>query len=124
MKHCLVVDDSGSIRKVAQRLLQDAKFRTSEAETRAEALDKCRREMPDCIIVDWQMPDGDAMAFMGQVRSLPGGDKAKILYMTSENDPVHVARALRSGADGHMMKPFDRETFLAPLNKVGFVEAA
>jgi two-component system chemotaxis response regulator CheY len=124
MKHCLVVDDSGSIRKVAQRILQAEKFRTSEATTRAEAVEQCRREMPDCIIVDWQMPDGDAMAFMGQLRSLPGGDKVKILYMTSENDPVHVARALRSGADAHMMKPFDRETFLGPLVAAGVLQAA
>jgi two-component system, chemotaxis family, chemotaxis protein CheY len=124
MKHCLVVDDSGSIRKVAQRILQDAKFRTSEATTRSEALDKCRREMPDCIIVDWQMPDGDAMSFMAQLRALPGGDKVKILYMTSENDPVHVARALRSGADVHMMKPFDKESFIRPLTEAGMVKAA
>jgi two-component system, chemotaxis family, chemotaxis protein CheY len=124
MKHCLVVDDSGSIRKVAQRILHEAKFRTSEATTRAEALDKCRREMPDCIIVDWQMPDGDAMSFMAQLRALPGGDKAKILYMTSENDPVHVARALRSGADVHMMKPFDKDSFIRPLAEAGLVKAA
>jgi two-component system chemotaxis response regulator CheY len=119
----LSVDDSGSIRKVAQRILQAEKLRTSEATTRAEAVEKCRREMPDCIIVDWQMPDGDALAFMGQLRGLPGGDKVKILYMTSENDPVHVARALRSGADAHMMKPFDRETFLAPLAAAGLLAA-
>jgi two-component system chemotaxis response regulator CheY len=53
MKHCLVVDDSGSIRKVARRILESTGFRTDEAETREEALAKCREEMPDCVIVDW-----------------------------------------------------------------------
>lgn len=120
MKHCLVVDDSGSIRKVARRILESIGFRTSEAETRAEALDSCRDEMPDCLVVDWQMPDGDALAFLAQLRSLPGGDRPKVMYLTSENDPIHVARALRSGADLHLMKPFDRESFLRPFAEAGF----
>ncbi|HEX9905713.1 MAG TPA: response regulator [Propylenella sp.] len=121
MKHCLIVDDSNSIRKVARRILEDLEFRTSEAETRRQALDLCREEMPDCVVVDWQMPDGDAMRFLGKLRALPGGNRPTVVYLTSENDPIHVARALRSGADIHMMKPFDREQFLQPLVEAGLV---
>ncbi len=120
MKHCLVVDDSCSIRKVARRILDSIGFRTSEAETRAEALDRCRDEMPDIVVVDWHMPDGDALAFLAKLRSLPGGDRPKVMYLTSENDEIHVARALRSGADLHLMKPFDRESFLRPFAAAGF----
>jgi two-component system, chemotaxis family, chemotaxis protein CheY len=43
------------------------------------------------------------------------------MYLTSENDPVQVARALRSGADAHMMKPFDRDSFLRPFVEAGLV---
>jgi two-component system chemotaxis response regulator CheY len=121
MKHCLVVDDSGSIRKVARRILEAVDFRTSEAETRAAALDQCRAEMPDCVVVDWNMPDGDAIAFMQKLRKLPNGTRPTVMYLTSENDPIHVARALRSGADHHMMKPFDRESFLRPFVEAGLV---
>ena len=121
MKHCLIVDDSSSIRKVAKRILQDLDFRTSEAETRRDALDICRAEMPDCIVVDWQMPDGDPMAFLTKLRALPGGNRPTIMYLTSENDPINVARALRSGADMHLMKPFDRDTFLRPFAEAGLV---
>ncbi len=119
MKHCLVVDDSSSIRKVARRILEDLDFRTSEAETRKDALDACRADMPDCVVVDWHMPDGDAISFLSKLRALPGGNRPTVMYLTSENDPVQVARALRSGADAHMMKPFDRDSFLRP-----FVEAS
>jgi two-component system chemotaxis response regulator CheY len=121
MKHCLIVDDSNSIRKVARRILEDMSFRATEADTRRAALEQCRDEMPDCIIVDWDMPDGDAMRFLSQLRALPGGDKPKVFYLTSENDPVQVARALRSGADVHMMKPFDRESFARPFVEAGLV---
>ena len=121
MKHCLVVDDSGSIRKVARRILEDMHFRASEAETRREALDICRDEMPDCIIVDWQMPDGDANGFLSKVRAMPEGKKPTIMYLTSENDALNIARAMRCGADLHMMKPFDRDTFIRPFQQAGLV---
>jgi two-component system chemotaxis response regulator CheY len=119
MKHCLIVDDSSSIRKVARRILEEVNVRASEAETRVDALDQCAVEMPDCLLVDWMMPDGDVMKFLTKVRAMPGGDKPKIIYLTSENDDVNVARAKRTGADTYMMKPFDRETFLRPFVEVG-----
>lgn len=121
MKHCLVVDDSNSIRKVARKILQDAGFRVSEAETRGDALSLCADEMPDCIVLDWQMPDGDAITFLNKLRGLPRGAHPKVVYLTSENDPLQVARVLRSGADLHMMKPFDEATFLRPLAEAGLV---
>ena len=119
MKHCLIVDDSSSIRKVARRILENANIRASEAETRSDAIEICRNEMPDCIVVDWLMPDGDAMKFLTKLRALPGGAQPTILYMTSERDPTNVARAMRSGADAHMMKPFDQASFMKPLAEAG-----
>ena len=121
MKHCLIVDDSNSIRKVARQILEEANIRASEAETRTEAIDMCRTEMPDCVVVDWQMPDGDVMKFLTKLRALPGGAQPTVMYLTSENDPDDVARAMRSGADVHMMKPFDRESFMKPLVEAGLV---
>ena len=119
MKHCLIVDDSSSIRKVARRILENAGVRVSEAETRAEAIDMCRNEMPDCVVVDWQMPDGDPMKFLTKLRALPGGATPTIFYMTSESEPADVARAMRSGADAHMMKPFDPVSYMKPLAEAG-----
>lgn len=121
MKHCLIVDDSSSIRKVARRILESAELRVTEADTRAEAIDFCRNEMPDCIVVDWQMPDGEPMKFLTKLRALPGGAQPTIFYMTSENDAENIARAMRSGADGHMLKPFDRDTLIRPLAEAGLV---
>lgn len=121
MKHCLVVDDSNSIRKVARKILQDAGLRVSEAETRRDALDLCADGMPDCIVLDWQMPDGDAITFLSKLRGLPRGDHPKVIYLTSENEPLQIARVLRSGADLHMMKPFDQAGLLRPLAEAGLV---
>ena len=121
MKHCLIVDDSNSIRKVARKILEDASIRASEADNRADAVEMCRNEMPDCVVVDWQMPDGDAMKFLTKLRALPGGAQPTVMYLTSETDPDNVARAMRSGADMHIMKPFDRDSFMKPFAEAGLV---
>jgi two-component system chemotaxis response regulator CheY len=121
MKHCLIVDDSSSIRKVARRILEEANFRASEVYSRVDAVDFCRNEMPDCIVVDWQMPDGDAMKFLTKIRALPGGAQPTVMYLTSEYDEEDVARAMRSGADMHIMKPFTRESFMKPFVDAGLI---
>ena len=119
MKHCLIVDDSNSIRKVASQLLQDLSLRTSEADTHEAAFAVCRESMPDCVVVDWQMPDGDGLTFVAELRKLPGGEEPVILYLTSENDPLQIARAVRCGATGHMMKPFDGESVARVMEGAG-----
>ncbi len=121
MKHCLIVDDSNSIRKVARRILEEVNVRASEAGSRTDALEQCSDEMPDCVIVDWMMPDGEVMKFLTKLRAMPGGDQTKIIYLTSEHDEINLARAKRNGADTHLMKPFDREAFLRPLVETGVV---
>ena len=64
MKHCLVVDDSAVIRKVAKRILEELRFTASEAENGREALDQCRVSMPDAVLLDWNMPVMDGIAFL------------------------------------------------------------
>jgi two-component system chemotaxis response regulator CheY len=121
MKHCLIVDDSSSIRKVARKILEEANVRASDVDNRADAIEMCRNDMPDCVVLDWLMPDGDGMKFLTKLRALPGGATPTVFYMTSENDEACIARAMRSGADAHMMKPFDRESFLKPLAEAGLI---
>ena len=56
MKTCLVVDDSSVIRKVARRILEGLDFEIMEAEDGEQALDVCRRQLPEAILLDWNMP--------------------------------------------------------------------
>ena len=73
MKHCLVVDDSAVIRKVARRILDELNFTTSEAENGFDALDQCRTSMPDAVLLDWNMPEMDGIAFLVALRKESGG---------------------------------------------------
>jgi two-component system chemotaxis response regulator CheY len=123
MKQCLIVDDSSSIRKVAKRILKDFGYEAAEAENGEEALKLCAESMPDSIIVDWQMPDVDSTRLMADIRKLPDGNKPTILYCTLENDPMRMAAAIRHGANGQLMKPFDREALTRSLSSVGLIDS-
>ncbi len=109
MKSCLIVDDSSVVRKVARRILEDMDFVVLEAEDGQEAFDKCRREMPDAVLLDWQMPIMGGLEFLKLLRGYVGGERVKVIYCVTENDVGQIALALKAGATDWMMKPFERD---------------
>jgi two-component system chemotaxis response regulator CheY len=121
VKHCLVVDDSSVIRKVARRILEGFDFRITEAEDGQKALDVCNQAMPDAILLDWNMPVLDGFDFLKQLRKLPGGKEPKVVFCTTENDIAHIAKAMRAGADEYIMKPFDKDIVEAKFHEVGLI---
>lgn len=121
MKTCLVVDDSRVIRKVACRILKELSFEAEEAENGAAALMACRRQMPDVILLDWQMPQMSGIEFLKALRSETRGNHPIVLFCTTENDATHIGEAIGAGADEYIMKPYDRPMLEAKLAEVGLV---
>lgn len=119
MKTCLIVDDSSVIRKVARRILEALDFQIMEAEDGEQALESCRRQLPEAILLDWNMPKMDGYEFLRSLRRLPGGDGPKVVFCTTENGVNHIRAAIEAGADEYIMKPFDRETLEGKLQTVG-----
>ncbi len=121
MKRCLIVDDSSVIRKVARRILENFGFTVIEASDGRQALDTCTKEMPDAILLDWNMPVMDGFDFLRALRAMPSGDRPKVVFCTTENDLAHIARAMHAGADEYIMKPFDKEIVEAKFQEVGLI---
>ena len=121
MKHCLVVDDSSVVRKVARRILEGFDFTVSEAEDGSQALDMCRRGMPDMILLDWHLPAMDGIEVVASLRKLDHGREPKVLYCVSEADVAQIARALRAGIDDYILKPFDRALVEAKRHEGGML---
>jgi two-component system chemotaxis response regulator CheY len=121
MKTCLIVDDSSVIRKVARRILEGLEFQIVEAENGEEAIESCKKNLPDAILLDWNMPKMDGYDFLRMLRRLPGGDQPKVVFCTTENDVAHIARALHAGANEYIMKPFDKDIVEAKFQEVGLI---
>ena len=118
---CLVVDDSAVIRKVARRIIEDLGMNVSEAEDGSAALEACAASMPDAILLDWNMPNMDGYAFLQALRQSEGGGAPKVLFCTTENDMAHISRALETGAQEYIMKPFDEEILIGKFGQVGLL---
>lgn len=121
MKYALVVDDSSVIRKVARRILEGLSFQVMEAKDGREAYDICCDRMPDTIIVDQEMPEMNGYEFLRNVRALDNGNTPRILFCTTENDVSQIARAIHSGADEYLLKPFDRAILTKKMAEIGMV---
>jgi two-component system chemotaxis response regulator CheY len=117
----LVVDDSSVIRKVARRILEALDFQILEAEDGEQALVHCQKQLPEAILLDWNMPKMDGYEFLRQLRRMPGGDRPRVVFCTTENDVAHIARALHAGANEYIMKPFDKEIVEAKFQEVGLL---
>lgn len=120
-KTCLVVDDSRVIRKVARRIVEGIGFVCEEAADGKEALDFCKKSMPDAILLDWNMPVMNGLDFLIALRAEAGGKKPVVVFCTTENDMSNITQALRAGADEYVMKPFDGDIIESKFAEVGLV---
>ena len=112
MKRCLFVDDSGVIRKVAKRILGGSDIMVIEAASGLDALEICATDMPDVVVVDGGLPDQQAAALISRNSGIEGSIKPQILISLVEVDVGSIMRAKRAGAQGYLLKPFNRAQLL------------
>ncbi|HEV7255086.1 MAG TPA: response regulator [Mesorhizobium sp.] len=114
---CLFVDDSGVIRKVARRILSGAGLDVIEAGLGSEALGFCAAEMPDIVVLDGFLPDMDTVEVIRHIRAMPAGGHPRIVICLVEKDVGSIMRAKRAGAQGYLLKPFDRLSLLSRMQE-------
>ena len=107
------------VRKVARRILEAHGYDVAEAEDGQKALDACRMDMPDCVLLDWNMPVMDGITFLRRLRDEFGPDDPPVVFCTTENDMSHIEMAIEAGAQEYIMKPFDDEILVGKLAQVG-----
>ena len=112
MKRCLFVDDSAVVRKVAKRILGGPDLQVMEASTGFDAISICIGDMPDIIVVDGGLPDMTAVEFIRRVRGIDSPVKPQIAVCLAEVDIAAIMRAKRAGAQGYLLKPFNRPQLL------------
>jgi len=121
MKTCLIVDDSKMIRRVAGRILKDLNFATRESGDGQDALKQCQQDMPDAILLDWNMPIVDGLTFLKTLRAQPGGANPVVVFCTAERSVERISEALDAGADEYVMKPFDSDIIESKFTEVGLI---
>jgi len=121
MKTCLVVDDSRVIRMVARKILEELEFSVCEAADGQKAVDSCVENMPDAVLLDWNMPVMSGIDFLRALRKMEGGGAPVVIFCTTENDINHIREAIATGANEYIMKPFDSEIIQSKFTQVGLL---
>jgi len=120
MANILIVDDSGTMRKIIMRSIRQAGYKVDafkEAGDGVQGLEELDGGPVDLILSDVNMPNMNGLDFVKAVRSKFGNTMPIVMITTEGSDEV-VNEARASGANGYLKKPFTPEKIqevLGPL---------
>jgi CheY-like chemotaxis protein len=105
--HILLVDDEADAREPMAYALEDYGARVTVVASAREALLAIESEVPDVLLTDLAMPEGDGYALIRRVRALPPdrGGRLPAAALTAEGRAEDKVRALRAGFQLHLAKP-------------------
>lgn len=108
-KKVLVVDDSHMIRRIVGKILQEDGFEVLTAENGRIGLDLARKNRPDLVIMDVEMPVMNGIDATVQIRSDAAISDTPVLIFTSLGDEKDIRMAKEAGGTGFLNKPISKE---------------
>ena len=111
----LICDDEPQILRALRVVLGDSGFEVVPALTAEEALDAVAVQKLDAAIIDLVLPDGDGVDVCRKIREW---SEMPVLVLSAVGDEREKVRALESGADDYVTKPFSPEELVARLRAV------
>ncbi len=110
--HILIVDDSLTVRRVTQRLLERNGYHTILAKDGIDALRTIETQRPDCILADIEMPRMDGYDLTRAIRANAATHDIPVIMITSRTAEKHRRMAFELGADEYLGKPYQEEELL------------
>jgi twitching motility two-component system response regulator PilG len=108
----LVVDDSQTVRRSAQAILQAAGHEVMLAEDGFDALSRIHDFAPDLVLLDILMPRLDGYQTCAIIKRHPRYAHLPVVMLSSRDGVFDIARGRMSGSQAHLGKPFTREQLL------------
>jgi signal transduction histidine kinase len=114
VKKLLIIDDNPEDRMLYRRLLRPQEgqesLEISEAGDGKDGLALYRELRPDCVLLDYNLPDTDGLAMLTQLREQAAADTMCVVMITGGGNERLAVRALNSGALDYLVKgQFDRD---------------
>ena len=114
----MLVDDEMDIRMILRKLLERDGYRVTEARNGEEAVEMCRQQLPDLILMDILMPVMDGAEACAQIQQLPGGDHVPVLMITALSDKQTIDRCFDAGATDYLTKPINQQVLRRRVARV------
>ena len=110
----MIVDDDASIRRAARRLIKSYGFPVETFASAEDFLSSGRLHETACLVLDVQMSGLNGLEL--QSRLITDGHQVPIIFITAFNDENARAQALKAGALGYLVKPFEEADLLTAIN--------
>ncbi|WP_405850797.1 response regulator transcription factor [Streptomyces niveus] len=112
----LVVDDEPAILDTVSRFLRFLGYEVHTAATASEALAEARSFLPELILLDVMLPDGDGFEVMRRLRQ--DGLPFAVVFLTARDTRKDLVRGLTAGGDDYITKPFGLDEVAARIHAV------
>jgi FixJ family two-component response regulator len=110
----MIVDDDGSMRRAARRLIKSSGFAVETFASAEDFLASGRLDATACLVLDVQMPGLNGLEL--QSRLISDGRQIPTIFITAFDDENVRAQALGAGAVGFLVKPFEEADLLNGIN--------
>jgi two-component system phosphate regulon response regulator PhoB len=111
----LVVEDEAPLLTLLRYNLEKQGFRVDEAGDGEEALLRVAEGRPDLVLLDWMLPALSGIEVCRQLRRRPGTRDLPIIMVTARAEDQDAVRALNTGADDYISKPFAMDSLMARI---------
>ena len=119
----LVVDDSITVRRVTQRLLQREGYRVALAADGLQALERLQEERPTVVLSDIEMPRMDGFDLARNIRADGALRDLPIIMITSRIAEKHREHAMELGVNHYLGKPYSDEELLSLIQHYARIAA-
>jgi chemosensory pili system protein ChpA (sensor histidine kinase/response regulator) len=113
----LVVDDSLTVRRASQRLLERHGYTVALARDGLDALEQLRLHLPAAVLLDIEMPRMDGFELLAALRDDARWRDLPVAMITSRTAERHREHAMKLGATAYLGKPFVEEELIALLTQ-------
>jgi DNA-binding response OmpR family regulator len=96
-------------------LLSQAGHEVRTAPDAKRAMEQLATALPDVVIADWNLPDGDGLALCRAIRTMPGGNLIYVVMLTEMGEERREIDALETGVNDYLRKPLNPKLFMARL---------
>lgn len=117
----LIVDDISFDKEVAEICVQKLGFSTATAANEQEMVKSLQNEIPDCILLDWEMGETNGIELLKKIRALDSENRTRVIFCTSNDHPSYVGHAYLQGADGFIAKPITMQKLSDKLEEAGLL---
>src|SRR5271163_2151679 len=106
MKKIVLIEDDADLYSLIQYNLEKEGFTMAGAQTGKGAIDLCRRERPDLVILDIMLPDSDGLDICKGIRAHSELQHIPVIFLTARASETDRIVGLELGANDYIVKPF------------------